>query len=330
MSKEQVLFQNQFRSGTTIKLSEMITRPDGTCDFGIHTFCITSSTKMEHNDFELHGKLITPDEPGIHSEERRLGRCAYITGQMLDQLNLPRYGGEIEKDLFKKAVESGIIVQGTGPLIQKPTGFCYNHFPKGTLFTLDYSCFSDSNAVRKHKVFEVVDVTMNGPGSFIVTTTTPSSEIYTSFGDSGIGFSVNIDLVNKIVKRGTGKVVFGKRHIRPISFIRSPYTVSMTAATGKCKTNYVGFDEYDIVNQSVFKLSLPISCQIDGVRLIQALKKQYFVKRNGHVCTANRKRLDRWIKQNINRFMMTIVDAVDRDNAEYSKMCQDDYNDFDD
>lgn len=325
MSAKRVIFINQFPSGTTIKIKHLVKDRVGCYEEKISTFSVTRLADLKHNDFCVYGVCIDGvEDTSVSPEERSIGAYHQIVDQLLNIMDLP-YGDDNIDNIYAKAVEAGVIVPGTGPLIKMPASFCYQHFPKGTLFRVSPNGVDSYDTIRKDKVFEADTIFCNGPGSFVIETTTPASEIYGRFADMGFKYSTNVDNVCEIIKRGEGTVVFDKRGTCSSSELLLP--VDLRPGTHKRRTNYVHFNEFGIIREASSKVPLPIGSILDMEAFSQALKKQTFFKKNWYARMANRKRTDRWVKQNINRFLMTITEARKQEQEFYANMHNNDYGD---
>lgn len=323
MTNQQVLFMNQFPSGTMIKLMDFVRDAEGLHEYKHCAYLVTRVQDEGHNNFWIYGKYLD-NQMLVAGDERVIGVRNRIADQLVESLKLP-YSEVNNKDLYKNAVEAGIIIPSDGPLIKAGKGYCYNHFPKGTLFKVKRSGVATYDDIRKDKVFEVVSIVINGPGSFVLKTTTHSKEIYGEHSTMDFNYATNIDQVGEIIKRGDGDVVFDERDTYSGSKLR--LVRDLRAGTHKHKTNYVHFDEFGIIREASRKVPLPIGSILDMEAFSQALKKQTFFKKNWYARTTNRKRTDRWVKQNINRFLMTITEARKQEQEFYADMYKSDYDD---
>ena len=194
--------------------------------------------------------------------------------------------------------------------MEKVIKFDFTHFPKGTTFLLKPEFRYQFNG--EDKEFEVDRIFQNGANSFVLQTTTWNDTIQH-------WYSFNISHVQKIIKRGRGKVLLNNSI--PNVNLWQDYRQT------KSKTNYA------VLNLTPFVLSMiyqyiPVQACVDLDHAIEALKKQGFVRLNDKDCfytnyLINKKKFKKWLQKNANRFILSIEAAVEYENELYSDLTWD-------
>lgn len=194
--------------------------------------------------------------------------------------------------------------------MEKVIKFDFAHFPKGTTFLLKPEFRYQFNG--EDKEFEVDRIFQNGANSFVLQTTTWNDTIQH-------WYSFNISHVQKIIKRGRGKVLLNNS----IPNINLWQDYRQT----KSKTNYA------VLNLTPFVLSMiyqyiPVQACVDLDHAIEALKKQGFVRLNDKDrfytnYLINKKKFKKWLQKNANRFILSIEAAVEYENELYSDLTWD-------
>ena len=194
--------------------------------------------------------------------------------------------------------------------MEKVIKFDFAYFPKGTTFFLKPEFRYQFNG--EDKEFEVDRIFQNGANSFVLQTTTWNDTIQR-------WYSFNISHVQKIIKRGRGKVLLNNS----IPNINLWQDYRQT----KSKTNYA------VLNLAPFVLSMiyqyiPVQVCVDLDRAVEALKKQGFVRLNDKDCfytnyLINKKKFKKWLQKNANRFILSIEAAVEYENELYSDLTWD-------
>lgn len=192
------------------------------------------------------------------------------------------------------------------------------HFPVGTLFKVNPTL---RNGADKDTIFEATGYVYNTPNHFVITTThwNEACGVHDSYSHShireiikrGDGPIVNMDEVRKRVrqigKKGDNTNQFGDAHAWGIG--------------NKEKTHYVFFDAESLVHHQItcqFKKSLAKGDTLDIDLFARSLMRQPFVKSvvddgsshyRSFLYVASKKRLDKWLKQNLKRFLMPVKKA---------------------
>ena len=209
------------------------------------------------------------------------------------------------------------------------------HFPAGTLFKANL-CHTRAYDVVTWVAKQVI---RNGPLSYVVETET-FDEV------CGINKAFHISHVTRIVKRGDGKLkMVDHSEFNAIGdFFKDAKEASIAMNIDVClKTHYLtvhdGVSYTNLVSHKV-KDMVPIGTSVDMGRLMDALFNQTFVKRTTFVISkefdwsrdyfiAPKKRVDRWLKQNINRYLKKVKVAQDEYddaiNAAYNREYYDEF-----
>lgn len=306
------LYANQFPYGTIINIDIKDLNPKtGEFDTRKESYMVTHCDVGPHNRFTVCGRRVYADN--TMGDVEVIGTNAYLERELGSMTH-----HHVGDSLYHDAVGDGYIVPGNGPFIKQPAPFNYHHFPEGTTFVINkYLRPYDGkgNYSEANRTFTAKSVVLNGVGSYCVETTTPNRDIY---GDDSIipgYYTINISHVEKIIKRGGG-VVYNGRHYEKHNYHKSSLDRIYGNDAGGNKTNYTAFSVFSIIIHAVAKLNISTDHELDGDKLSQAFMKQTFVKIKPHHAKANRKRTDRWIKQNINRFLMPVQLANDIYNDE--------------
>lgn len=313
------LYANQFPYGTIVTIVIKDLNPEtGEFDARKESYMVTHCDVRPHNKFIAYGRHVYANN--TMGDVEVIGTNAYLERELGSMTHFVEGDG-----LYNQSVNAGLIVPGKGPLIKKPKSFNYQHFPEGTVFVIHkYMRPYDSKDEYPYpsRTFTAKSIVHNGVGSYCIETTTPNSEVY---GDAiACGFyTINVSHVEKIIKRGDGVVSvssaqFNGRQYKKHLHHKSPIDRECGNDAGGSKTNYTAFSVLSIINQAVAKLNLSTDQELDGDKLNLAFMMQTFVKMKPlYYAKANRKRTDRWMKQNINRFLMPIQVAKDIEDDEY-------------
>lgn len=194
--------------------------------------------------------------------------------------------------------------------MEKVIKFDFAHFPKGTIFLLKPEFRYQFNG--EDKEFEVDRIFQNGANSFVLQTTTWNDTIQR-------WYSFNISHVQKIIKRGGGKVLLNNSI--PNIDLWQDYRQA------KSKTDYAVQDLMSFILSMIYQ-HIPIQAYVDLDHAIKALKKQGFVRLNdeGRVYInylINKKKFKKWLQKNANRFILPIEAAVEYENELYSDLTWD-------
>lgn len=191
------------------------------------------------------------------------------------------------------------------------------HFPAGTQFKVNLF----HNRAYDDVVWVAKKVILNGPLSYVVET-----ETFDEFTSTNKAF--HISHVTQIIKRGDGKleVVDHSEFNESGDFFEYAKDASIAMNIDVClKTHYLtvldGVSYTNLVSHKV-KDMVPIGTSVDMNRLTDALFDQTFVKTKSFVMCkelswsrsyyiAPKKRVDRWLKQNINRYLIKVKVAQD-------------------
>ncbi len=192
----------------------------------------------------------------------------------------------------------------------KGNGFCPEHFPVGTVFELSQETLSRSMFHGDGPVRIVTGIVRNGVRSYALTT----GIVREHTGEEGF----NIDHVARIIKRGDGPVlidnsrygtVFNEHHAEMIERSRITKPNEELGLRPR-KGYYVTADFRTILHYEVSRV-VPESATVDYELLSGAVFKQawycdgkaeYFW-RGATIC---KKRLRRFVRQNVNRFMVNL------------------------
>ena len=191
------------------------------------------------------------------------------------------------------------------------------HFPVGTQFKVNLF----HNRAYDEVTWVAKQVIRNGPLSYVVETET-FDEV------CGTNKAFHISHVTEIVKRGGGKLemVNHSEFNESGDFFKDAKEASITMKIDVClKTHYLTVHDNvsytNLVARKVKKMA-PIGTSVDMGRLMDALFNQTFVKRKTFVISKEfswsrnyfitpKKRVDRWLKQNINRYLIKVKVAQD-------------------
>lgn len=203
------------------------------------------------------------------------------------------------------------------------TKFGTHHFPIGTVFTISGTGLANHDTDRQ---WTVAGIARNGVRSYVLRTGE-----FKMIAGSNHEIMYNISYVDHIVKRGTGPLVIDHNYhgMRPakdkqvrkdldLLEIRSPFE------------NFVpkkGFYNTGGLNTVVLYEASKIgheSMAVDLNALTTAVGQQTWCKSVAakgyfHVAVVNKKRLRRFIQQNINRFLFDVKKAERIDDEESSK-----------
>jgi hypothetical protein len=193
---------------------------------------------------------------------------------------------------------------------KKKTGYgAKNHdpafFAKGTLVSQGGLLLNN-----KAKVFEVKSVIKTGPDDYLIETTLPAYLVYKHINSSEDGemYTFNVTLVDKIIKRGEGKVTY-KKEYQLTNHQKHPFEV-----VGK---NWVCVYRLStLVESLVHRFDVPVGALFDCEQFSQLLAKQTFVKYKTFSYfnkttnfydsyTVDKKRTLKFMKANFNRFLVS-------------------------
>lgn len=187
-------------------------------------------------------------------------------------------------------------------------------FPKGTV--VEYQYWSKDPA----KQLTVASVMQTEMTSFVLCAAKCGNE------DTDMLVPlINTEHVTKIIKRGSGEVVFKEPYkIFPLYVDNWACNCLNTA---KPKTCYAGLDVHDIITYQVNKY-LPYYTMADIDAVASALKLSGICRQVAtgfelptHVWLVNKKRLRKWVKANINRYLLTKKKIIALSEEEYSGIC---------
>lgn len=313
------LYANQFPSGTIVNLDiQNFNAETGEFDTKRESYMVTHCALQPHNSFTVYGHRVNADN--TLGDIEIIGTNAYLEIKLGSMTH-----HSVCDSLYHDAVSGGHIVPGTGPFIKEPAPWSYQHFPEGTVFVVKkyLRLFPNKdNSLEVNRTFTAKSIVHNGLDSYCVETTTPNSDIYEANCLIDGYYTVNISHVEKIIKRGDGKVTissaeFNGRQYSKHSYYKTPLVRKHTQWVGGGKTNYISYDPNTLLIHAFAKLDLDVGTEVNNNLLYREFLRQTFVKWKPLVyAKANRKRTDRWIKQNINRFLMPIQLAKDIDNDE--------------
>ena len=215
---------------------------------------------------------------------------------------------------------SKTIKQGTGGVKWSINYLNPGLYPAGTLVRAKNLPGSYGNDELKNKIYVVKGLVVNGVNSYCIVTTEPDP-----CEQIGGNHSFNISHVSEIVKRGDGKMVW--LHDRK-STPYNPWVKQAFFFLPKIKTSHLVYDLEDAVIQSLWFKDLD-EVYIDTGKLKAQLFQQSWVRLSqfrqvGNVFVVNKKRLKRWLAQNLNRFKQKKVIAE----REYDEMMSVSYADI--
>lgn len=201
--------------------------------------------------------------------------------------------------------------------------FTVQHFPKGTLVTTS----SITHGLHRDplpSVLYVTKVVQNDIDSFCLVTSTPSPYSF----DSKEGFyTFNMTLVDTIVMRGTGGLVVERFLGYDPERLKRMDATEMFTETSRKNYYMSGMTGCTaLVEMLVSQLSRREGAVVDYRSLTDSILKQSFVKRvlvnrrvhrpDHYVFSINKKRAKRFVKQNVNRFLMSAREAQYLDDEE--------------
>lgn len=194
--------------------------------------------------------------------------------------------------------------------------FGTHHFPVGTIFKIKEDKFLGSLSGLELEVKEII---RNDVRSFVIESTTPDTRCVT-FSEMGMNLSINICHVEKIIKRGTGPVLVSdlKSDKESVSE-RIEYThdrlmkgkeYAKTFGVNVRKNEYIltGFD----FEAMVWLLSAGRFDSVADISRIMSYVEKSSLFRKGSVqwmgdyFIIKKKAFKKWLKQNINRFYMSL------------------------
>ncbi len=223
--------------------------------------------------------------------------------------------------------------------------FSTHHFPQGTVVRV-----SDELRHMAGQEFTVQSLVQNGVDSYVIVTTQNQDRVSTFGPDYRDRVSFNIAWVSEILKRGSGQVIidhswYGTGHLTKASEAKFKKEIDMMRLqketmgiplrkgyhhTGSIRT-YLAFE--------VARMATPGSA-VDLNRMIHALHDQaWFVHdRRIKFCpffSVNKKRLKKWLRANINRFLERKSSALKAEKKQQEKdykkdtedLCSDVYDD---
>ena len=195
------------------------------------------------------------------------------------------------------------------------------HFPVGTTFTV---LQKPGNIVHGDNRYTVRKVIRNAPNNHLLLCEEPSQHIeIPELTDDPIKAIFSIHQVKSIIKRGTGAAkvfhsddeknnIYKEDYLCTLKLILSDDSVIISPASAK--TNYIFYGLRSTVMAYAEKEGFTnMNICIDIERVEEALDNQSFVLQHGmYSRKANKKRVDRWLKQNLNRYLTTIEFAAKR------------------
>lgn len=187
------------------------------------------------------------------------------------------------------------------------------HFPPGTKFNVGIYPGDRYTGVE----FVAKSVIRNGPRSFVVETETfdDVTQTYKAF---------HIDHVVQIVKHGQGPLVTEDHSDRKLSERRLKEAkmdvVKMRVSKVCLKTHYLAVSDilsFGMLLDQFIKPLVPFGTCLDMDELTDSLLTQTFVEKQVHVLDARfnwekryyiapKKRVNRWVKQNVNRYLQKV------------------------
>lgn len=181
------------------------------------------------------------------------------------------------------------------------TKFNTHHFPIGTIFTVGLY------PGEENREWTVTGIVRNGPMSFVLRTGE-----HQDMGGTAVEISYNVSHVTKIVKRGAGPVVIDGAGYDTIN--RLKHDIKMMAIPCNRKGSYSTGSIHTVVAYLAAKIDHQ-GQSIDLDRLADAVSRQSWCRPHP-TCRwgvlVNKKRLHRFIQQNINRFCVNLK-AWDRE-----------------
>lgn len=213
------------------------------------------------------------------------------------------------------------------------------HFPVGTTFEVndDVAKFHKDDDGNYISVFTATGVHRNGPNSYVVQTT-----VLRTIGKSSMFVSFHTDNIKRIVKRGAGPMnieymQYSAAEIIYKDFIREQTGLSKFAfkteqaaqVLGSARTHYLFLGADTLMVQLVHRFLQPNHFVFDEQAAARSLMQQSFVHtvllgKHLHVHCAPKKRLNRWLKQNVNRFLVNVKQKqAENDQEDYRRYCQD-------
>lgn len=206
------------------------------------------------------------------------------------------------------------------------------HFRIGTQVTVSKILATMSNSGGMYpSVFTIKGICKNGPGSFVLETT---SDDLAGFMPKGEKYKFNIDHVENIVSQGSGVIK-----------IQSPWHIDYSEALEYVSTDHY-YPQYAkknhwlvyggsmLITTLTDRLGIPNGALVDSGDFMDELLCQHFVKviDTGafglRLYLINKKRAKRFVKQNINRFLSSAKVAQEEydremDNHYYNTMEED-------
>lgn len=211
--------------------------------------------------------------------------------------------------------------------------FNTHHFSVGTLFTLNDD-IAAHHVKEGREVWPVTGIVRNGVDSYVLKTGIESFR--TSADSEPVEHGFNIQHVKAIVKRGDGPVLidggwYGNRKGPEPKLDKD---IALAAYTDLCRKGvHATYSPLYYVIREVRRIA-PNNAVIDMGEVAGAVLAQTWCHKPRQsnfripVCQINKKRLRRWLKQNINRFLSPLkplLKAEEEENRkDYEQMLRDD------
>lgn len=207
--------------------------------------------------------------------------------------------------------------------------FHTHHFPVGTIFVLNDEMYHYSTSKVPGEEFVATRVVRNGPNSYVVETTKKMNP--EAFSD--MNQSYNMSHVKAIIKRGDGPMVFEEREFNPMDFkfLEEKHILENYYNIKTKKTHFVHWSPRDIVMFCIRDRNTNGGGIFDMEKCLAALDKQSFATSFDHskygigAVSLDKKRLKRFLKQNYNRFLVSVKEAQKQQDEIDNKLYSVDY-----
>lgn len=214
-------------------------------------------------------------------------------------------------------------------VLEKENNWQPQHFPHGTLVKLgNFARNEDGTCSYTSKrngglIVEIDHLIPSVDGGYQARTLEPSSI-------SDLLFTFHISHVDSIVKRGDGKVIIKHRGNGTFHDHRKTCIDYLLGAVGikPSKSKYYSTNTSEILYKAASKFTRN-ELAVVREEMFRELKSQSFVKETihqtwGNVIVADKKRTDRWVKQNFNRFLMSEKEIKKSQKEEYESWYEQD------
>lgn len=279
----------------------------------VETSFIHASEDGEARQYQIESLLETPSSScGFLVQMRKL---------IFDKdTGVPTLSTDLEE--FNPYWISKTIKQGTGGVKWSFNYINPRLYPAGTLVKARNLPGNYGNEELKNKIYTVKSLVNNGVNSYCIITTEPHPSDFI-----GGNITFNVSYVSEIVKRGDGNMDWLLDDCK--STLYDPWVKQAFFFVPKIKTSHVVYDLEDAVMQSLWGKDLS-EIYIDTGKLKAQLRDQSWVRlleyrQVGSVFVVNKKRLKRWLAQNLNRFKQKKVTAK----REYDNMISESYDIYD-